>query len=86
MSDLTKQGQYELEAKIHSYLPDPGVQAIREWLVSARDALNGLWPRLSGDKLLQSQGYAGTLNDLLRIIDSGPKLSRQEPTLNGGTQ
>ena len=81
---VVKEEQHALEAKIHLLSPEPGVQAIREWLMSAREVLNTNWPRLTGDGLLQAQGYAGNLNDLIRIIDKGPKLPRQEPIKQQG--
>jgi len=84
---VIKEEQYKLELKIHQLAPDPGTQAIREWCVSARDVLNQAWPRMSGEALSQAQGYAGNLNELIRIIDVGPKLRpapEQKP--NGGTQ
>ena len=83
---IVKQEQQELEARIHLNAPDPGVQAIRQWCVSAREALNAAWPRMSGEPLMQAQGYAGNLNELIRIIDHGPKLPRQEPKPQGGTK
>lgn len=88
MSQVVKEEQQKLEQLIHDSARDPGVQHIRTWLFESRDLLNRSWPRMDGDKLTRAQGYAGTLNDLIRIIDEGPKLRLPSPTLNapGGQQ
>ncbi len=83
---IVKEEQQLLESTIHLHAPEPGVQALRQWCISARDALNLAWPRMSGEPLMQAQGYAGILNELIRIIDHGPKLPRQEPKPQGGTK
>lgn len=83
---LTKEEQQKLETAINFARTEPGVMAIREWLWNAREMLNLAWPKMSGDDLAKAQGYAGNLNELLRVIDTGPKIRRPIDVPTGGTQ
>lgn len=79
---LTKEEQQKIESTIHLNRLDPGVIAVREWLWNAREMLNLAWPKMSGEALAKAQGYAGNLNELLRVIDKGPKLRLPPPDSN----
>lgn len=74
MPTTAKESQQKLEHSIRSQAHDPGVRALHEWLKLKQGELAGKWYRLSGEELVQSQGYARAVTEVLRVIEQGPKI------------
>lgn len=72
--EISKQQRQALENQIHRHRVEGGVRAIRELLLEKRDQLNKKWPRATGEDVYRSQGEAVVIDDLIRVIDEGPRI------------
>ena len=75
MPSKAKEEQQKLEQQVRMQSHDPGVRALHEWLKLKQAEVNGRWTRISGEELLQMQGFAQALAEAVRVIEHGPKIA-----------
>lgn len=72
--EISKQQRQALETQIHQLRVEGGVRAIHTLLLEKRDQLNKKWPRATGEDTYRSQGEALVIDDLIRVIEDGPRI------------
>ena len=77
MNQIAQPEKHQVQHRIHRSRGDPGVLAIREWILLEQADANRRWVNLAGEELTKKQGEAVMLAKLLKTIDEIPLIKEQ---------